>query len=91
MSTQKGQNNCPHCHAALAPKGAAPFSQPSPAQQALLEYVSPLDGPDRVKALKLVHDIVVYHSEEILDGEEKRALYQVKVLWDLIEDTFQKG
>ncbi|MEX0363325.1 MAG: hypothetical protein AB3N10_20285, partial [Allomuricauda sp.] len=82
MSTHDGQNHCPHCHAALVPKGAHKISQPSPAQQALLEYVSPLDGPDRVKALKLVHDIVVYHSEEILDGEEKQALYQVKVLWD---------
>nr|WP_299383106.1 hypothetical protein [Allomuricauda sp.] len=46
--------------------------------------------PDRVRALKLVHDIAVYHSDECLDGTEKRTLYQVKVLWDLIEETLRK-
>ncbi|WP_422349504.1 hypothetical protein [Flagellimonas sp.] len=63
----------------------------TPAQVKLLQYVDALDGPNRVKALKWVHDVVVYDSNEPLYCEEKEALYQVKVLWQLIEETFNNG
>lgn len=62
MSNQNEQNRCPHCKATLAKKDLAKISQLSPAQQELLDYVGRLEGPDRVKALKWKHDVVVYHS-----------------------------
>ena len=62
----------------------------NPAQRKLLDYVDALDGPDRIKALKWVHDVALYESQEPLYREEKEALYQVKVLWELIEAMFQE-
>lgn len=88
MLHSKGQSRCPKCNAILATPDAQAASQIlyrlSPAQLKLLEYLDPLDGPDRVEALKLVHDIAVYHSHEPLEEMEKNALYQIKVLWELI-------
>lgn len=56
----------------------------SPAQVQLLDYTHYLDAPDLVKALKLVHDVTIYHSHELLDEAEKDALFSVKGLWECI-------
>lgn len=80
MRNTEGYKSCPYCNAPMA-------KSLTPAQLKLLQYVDALDGPDRVKALKWVHDVVVYDSNEPLYCEEKEALYQVKVLWQLIEAT----
>ncbi len=80
MRNTEGYESCPHCNAPMA-------KTLTPAQRKLLDYVDALDGPDRVKALKRVHDVAVYDSHEPLYQEEKEALYQVKVLWELIEAT----
>ncbi|MGW9686849.1 hypothetical protein [Flagellimonas sp. 2504JD1-5] len=89
MSNQSSHKRCPCCNADLASNDARHVSNLSPAQLKLLQYVDALDGPDRVKALKWVHDIALYESREPLYEEEKEALYQVKVLWELIEDTLE--
>lgn len=90
MSTQNGPKLCSTCNAVIVSDGAQAASKipqpPTPAQCKLLNYVDYLDAPDRIKALRLVHDIAVYHSEEPLEWEEKQALYQVKVLWELITE-----
>ncbi|RDY61494.1 hypothetical protein DX873_04850 [Flagellimonas nanhaiensis] len=57
----------------------------TPAQVELLQFANYLDGPDLVNALKLLHDVVIYHSEIPLDEEEKTALYSVKGLWECIQ------
>lgn len=51
----------------------------------LLEFADYLDGPDLVKSLKLVHDVVRYHSREPIDEAGKDALFNLKVLWECIE------
>ncbi|WP_435623916.1 hypothetical protein [Flagellimonas sp.] len=80
MRNTEGYQSCPHCNASMT-------KTLNPAQYKLLDYVDALDGPDRVKALKWVHDVALYESHEPLYREEKEALYQVKVLWELIEAT----
>ena len=87
MSKQNSHKRCPRCNADLASDDTRYVSKLSPAQLKLLQYVDALDGPDRVKALKWVHDMAIYESNEPLYEEEKEALYQVKVLWQLIENT----
>ncbi|WP_420319849.1 hypothetical protein [Flagellimonas sp.] len=88
MLHSKGRS-CPHCNAPMIANDARHVSKLSPAQLKLLHYVDALDGPDRVKALKWVHDVALYESREPLYEEEKEALYQVKVLWELIEGTLE--
>jgi len=82
---------CPQCNAPMATEDTPQNTQPlSPAQRELLQYLDALDGPDRVEALKWMHDVVIYDSNEPLHGAEKNALYQVKVLWQLIEETLKE-
>ncbi|MEM9649114.1 MAG: hypothetical protein AAF969_11585 [Bacteroidota bacterium] len=78
MSTQNGQNRCPHCKAVLTPL--------SPAQTQLLDFINPLDAPDLVHSLKHIHNIALYHSEGPLDDPEKVALYWMKGLWERIAE-----
>ena len=89
MSTQNGQNQCPHCKVALPAEEAQSAPKISqmltPAQAELLQIANYLDGPDLVNALKLLHDVVIYHSEIPLDEEEKTALFSVKGLWECIQ------
>lgn len=87
MKNGEDDQLCPKCNSHLAKGGVSKLTQ---AQLKLLHYVDALDGPDRVKALKWVHDIALYESKEPLFEEEKEALYQVKVLWQLIEGTLER-
>lgn len=89
MSTQDGQKNFPCCtqggaevEVKIAPKF---FKLLSPAQVQLLEYTHYLDAPELVKALKLVHDTTLYHTHEPLDEAEKDALFNIKGLWEFLE------
>ncbi|KAB7530785.1 hypothetical protein F8C76_04610 [Flagellimonas olearia] len=89
MSTQDGQKNCPcstqggaENEVKITPK----FSKMlSPAQVQLLDYAHYLDAPELVKSLKLVHDTTLYHTHEPLDEAEKDALFNIKGLWECLE------
>ena len=85
MSTQDGQKSCPHCSNPNAQSATQPTQMLTPAQLELLDYADALDGPDVVKSLKLLHDVVIYHSYEPIDEEEKNALFHLKGLWECIE------
>ena len=89
MLHSKGQNQCLHCKAALTAEEAQSAPKISqmltPAQVELIQFANYLDGPDLVNALKLLHDVVIYHSEIPLDEEEKTALFSVKGLWECIQ------
>ena len=85
MSTQDGQESCPQGSSANAQSVTKISQMLTPAQVQLLDYANYLDGPDLVRSLKLLHDIVVYHSNEPLDEDEKCALYSIKVLWEYVE------
>ncbi|WP_420602332.1 hypothetical protein [Flagellimonas sp.] len=93
MRNGEDGQRCPKCNSPMATGDTRHVSKISqlltPAQVKLLEYVDALDGPDRVKALKWVHDVAIYESREPLYEAEKEALYQVKVLWQLIEGTLE--
>ncbi|MEX0315859.1 MAG: hypothetical protein AB3N18_16895 [Allomuricauda sp.] len=85
----KNGEECRRCLECKESMAKDDVSKLSPGQLKLLQYVDALDGRDRVKALKWVHDIAIYESNEPLFRAEKEALYQVKVLWQLIEETLQ--
>ena len=82
MQNGEDCSRCPKCDSSMT-------KTLNPAQRKLLDYLDALDGPDRVKALKWVHDVALYESHEPLYREEKEALYQVKVLWELIERALE--
>ncbi|MCL6273298.1 hypothetical protein M3P19_04715 [Muricauda sp. 2012CJ35-5] len=87
MRNENGQR-CPQCNAVLPATGAPnvpPIPQLTPAQIQLLDFVNALDAPDMVRALKLIHDLALYHSDGPLDDPEKVALYWMKGLWECLE------
>ena len=86
MRNGEGQEkSCPHCSNPNAQCATQPPQMLTPAQLELLDYADALDGPDVVKSLKLLHDVVIYHSYEPIDEEEKNALFHLKGLWECIE------
>ena len=93
MSTQDGQKNCPHCQQGstdAAPSALKISRELSPSQVQLLEYADYLDGPNLVKSLKLLHDMVIYHTYDPIDEQEKTALFSLKGLWECIEQIIRE-
>ena len=87
MLNEKSQKPCPHCTADLATKDESKTTHLlTPAQKELLNFANAVDAPDLVKALKLVHNMALYHSDGLIDDPEKVALYWVKGLWECIEE-----
>ena len=41
--------------------------------------------PELVTSFKLVHDLALYHSDLIIDNEERLALFHVKIIWEELE------
>ncbi len=54
-----------------------------------LEFFNSTDNPNLVKSLQLIHDFAIYHSDISFDCEEKTALYDVRVLWEKIEEMIE--
>lgn len=60
---------------------------PTPAQAEFIRFLSGNKNelPDFSSGLKLVHDLVLYHTDVPLDDDEKLALYNIKQLWEEID------
>ncbi|WP_420322644.1 hypothetical protein [Flagellimonas sp.] len=87
MQTLYGQKNCPHCTADQVLKNQSkncPLL--TPAQKELLDFCNAVDAPDLVKALQLMHNMALYHSDGLIGDPEKVALYWVKGLWECLEE-----
>jgi hypothetical protein len=54
----------------------------TPTQAEFIDFVLFHGVNDLSKSLKLVHDLALYHSDVIVDKNEKSALFDVKLLWE---------
>jgi hypothetical protein len=90
MRNRKSQNVCPKCNLVSTANDARNVSKTSKlltsAEVEFLEFFGYLDRPDLVKSLKLIHDLAIYHSNVAFDTEEKTALYDVRILWEKVEE-----
>ena len=41
--------------------------------------------PELVQSLKLVHDLALYHSDLLIDDDERVALFHVKIIWEELQ------
>jgi hypothetical protein len=93
MRTSNGPNVCPKCNSVNIANDTRNVSKTSKLLTAgeveLLEFFVYLNRPDLVKSLKLIHDLAIYHSDVAFDTEEKTALYDVRVLWEKIEEMIE--
>lgn len=60
-------------------------SEISKQQYEFLEYIQFHGVMEFVQSLKLMHDIALYHSDVSFNQEEKKALYDLKILWEGFE------
>jgi hypothetical protein len=60
--------------------------------QAVFWYLVECQGSKELAhSLKMVHDLALYHSDIPFDKAEKSALFDLKVLWEGLEDMGQKA
>ena len=95
MLHSNGQNGCQNSSSENAPVDARQVSRNSkslsPAQVEFLSMVMFHGVHDLSVSLKLVHDIALYHSDYPLEEVEKSALYDVKSLWEGLENMGKEG
>ena len=57
----------------------------SPAQIEFIEYVTFHGIDEFIKSLKMIHDFALYYTDLCFDTEEKKALFDLKILWEGFE------
>lgn len=73
----------PTIHARHASKAGAPLTQ----SQAEFWYLLECQGfSELARSLKMIHDLALYHSDVPFDKTEKSALFDMKVLWEGLEE-----
>ncbi|PKV52231.1 hypothetical protein ATE84_4338 [Aquimarina sp. MAR_2010_214] len=50
-----------------------------------LDYIKFHGISEFVKSLKMIHDFALYHTDLCFDKDEKSALYNLKILWEGME------
>ncbi len=50
-----------------------------------LDFVKFHGIDELIKSLKMVHDFALYHTDLCLDTQEKNALFNLKILWEGLE------
>lgn len=44
-----------------------------------------------IKSLKMIHDFALYHTDLCFDTDEKSALFDLKILWEGLEQIKKKS
>jgi hypothetical protein len=71
---------------------ASNASTPLTQSQAEFWYLVECQGcKELAHSLKMVHDLALYHSDVPFDKAEKSALFDLKVLWEGLEQMGQKA
>ena len=63
----------------------------TPSQAEFIDFIMFHGVIELSQSLKLIHDLALYHSDVPFDGEEKYALYNLKVLWEGLEQIREKN
>lgn len=85
MPTQNGQSISPEGTPAKASADARNASQFSKFQSKFLEDLLSQGVEHVAVSLRLIHELALYHSDIPLDQQEKEALYDMKLLWEGLE------
>ena len=63
----------------------------TPSQAEFIDLIMCHDVLELSRSLKLIHDFALYHTDIPFDEEEKSALYNLKVLWEGLEQMEEKN
>jgi hypothetical protein len=59
----------------------------SETQIELLDFIQFYGPKELCKSLKQIHDLALYHSDIPFDKDEKIALFDLKMLWEALENV----
>lgn len=62
----------------------------SPAELEFLAFIQFYDVNNLIQSLKTIHELALYHTDVCMDTPEKEALFNVKMLWEELEEV-KKG
>ncbi len=90
MLHSNGQNVCPNCHSANTAVDTRNVSKINksllPSQVEFLDFVMFHGVHELSESLKLIHNMALYHSDLPFDNVEKSALFDLKMLWEGLEN-----
>ena len=82
MRTSNGQSVCLNGNSANT---AVDTRHVSKSQLEFLDYLK-FHGLEQLsESLKLIHDLALYHSDMSFNEDEKSALFNLKILWEGLE------
>ena len=85
MRTSNGQTACLNGNHVESFNGSEILKSLNSAEQ---EFIGNLKFPgieELVSSLKMVHDFALYHTDLCFDTEDKTALFNLKILWEGLE------
>jgi hypothetical protein len=95
MQTPKGSGVDSNLHSvnpAVDARHASNVGSPLTKSQAEFWYLVECQGSrELAHSLKVIHDLALYHSDIPFDKAEKSALFDLKVLWEGLEQMGQKA
>ncbi|MBL6447920.1 hypothetical protein JMN32_16510 [Fulvivirga sp. 29W222] len=56
-----------------------------PAEQEFISCIKLLGVDELIFSLKMIHNLALYHTELVIDQEEKNALFNLKILWEELQ------
>ena len=90
MRTSNGQNSSFKDNCSKTATGLFTIEPKKPnalnsSELEFLDFIKFQGIRELVKSLKVVHDFALYHTDLCFDTKEKNALFNLKILWEALE------
>ena len=88
MRNTNGQNVCLNDNVLKTVNGSQepyPLTSLNSFEVEFLDYIRFHGIEELVKSLKMIHDFALYHTDLCFDTDEKNALFNLKILWEGLE------
>lgn len=96
MLTQNGQNGCFNGNRSKTVNGFLTVELEisdsfNSAEEEFFDYIKFHGIEEFINSLKMVHDFALYHTDLCFDTKEKKALFDLKILWEGFERLGQES
>jgi len=85
MQTPNGQTACLNGNHVESVNGSEILKSLNPIEQEFIGNLKFQGIEELIESLKMIHDFALYHTDLCLDTPEKIALFNLKFLWEGLE------
>ena len=86
MRTSNGQTACLNGNHVESVNGSEILKSLNSVEQEFIGNLKFQGIEELIKSLKMIHDFALYHTDLCFDTEEKIALFNLKFLWEGLEE-----